>query len=217
MIIIGDVHGCYKTLIKLIGKLPENEEIVFVGDLIDRGPLSRLVVKLVRERRYKCVKGNHEQMMIEEKGKVHVSGTWVNNGGVQTVKNYRGHEDQLKDDLKWMETLPSYIEFKDIKNENGEYLVVSHSAVNSAWPWRNSQKKEAVNNYIMWNRDPVVQNQGIFNIFGHTIVEEADIADYYANIDTGCFSGKTIKGECGSLTAIQFPSMKIYNQEKIDK
>ena len=35
--IIGDVHGCYDTLMALIAKLPEDAEIVFVGDLIDRG------------------------------------------------------------------------------------------------------------------------------------------------------------------------------------
>lgn len=35
--IIGDVHGCYDTLIALIKKLPEKAEIIFLGDLIDRG------------------------------------------------------------------------------------------------------------------------------------------------------------------------------------
>lgn len=36
--IIGDVHGCFATLMVLISKLPKGVEIIFVDDLIDRGP-----------------------------------------------------------------------------------------------------------------------------------------------------------------------------------
>ena len=38
LLIIGDVHGCFDTLIALIAKLPTDAKIIFVGDLIDRGP-----------------------------------------------------------------------------------------------------------------------------------------------------------------------------------
>ena len=62
MIIIGDVHGCYKTLIALIEKLPKDRNITFVGDLIDRGPGSKDVVEFVRKNNYRCVRGNHEDM-----------------------------------------------------------------------------------------------------------------------------------------------------------
>lgn len=39
--IIGDVHGCYKTLLALIELFPnkQNSKICFVGDLIDKGPI----------------------------------------------------------------------------------------------------------------------------------------------------------------------------------
>ncbi|MCT7603919.1 metallophosphoesterase [Aliarcobacter butzleri] len=60
--IIGDVHGCYKSLIALIDKLPNKEKskICFVGDLVDRGMYSYEVVKFVMENNYDCVLGNHE-------------------------------------------------------------------------------------------------------------------------------------------------------------
>lgn len=48
--IIGDIHGEYDTLIKLIEKLPFNAEIIFVGDLIDRGAKSREVIELIRKK-----------------------------------------------------------------------------------------------------------------------------------------------------------------------
>jgi len=38
--VIGDVHGMYHTLLALLNKLPANADIVFVGDLIDRGRYS---------------------------------------------------------------------------------------------------------------------------------------------------------------------------------
>ena len=62
--IIGDVHGEYTTLLALLEKIPKDSEIIFVGDLIDRGFRSREVVALVRKRGYQVV--NVEQ---RDKGK----------------------------------------------------------------------------------------------------------------------------------------------------
>ena len=58
--VIGDIHGSYNTLLALIEKLPKDANIVFVGDLIDRGKYSSQVVKFIRKNRYKSVLGNHE-------------------------------------------------------------------------------------------------------------------------------------------------------------
>ena len=47
--IIGDVHGCYKSLLALIEQFPnkQNSKIVFVGDLVDRGNDSYNVVQII--------------------------------------------------------------------------------------------------------------------------------------------------------------------------
>ena len=58
--IIGDVHGEYKTLLALLEKIPKDSEIIFVGDIVDRGLQTREVVALVRQRGYQVVKSNHE-------------------------------------------------------------------------------------------------------------------------------------------------------------
>ena len=42
--IIGDVHGHYDTLMRLVDRLPQDAELIFVGDLIDRGSQSAEVV-----------------------------------------------------------------------------------------------------------------------------------------------------------------------------
>ena len=65
--IIGDVHGCYKTLLALINKLPNKEKskICFVGDLVNRGANSYDVIKLIIDNNYDCVLGNHERMFLD--------------------------------------------------------------------------------------------------------------------------------------------------------
>jgi serine/threonine protein phosphatase 1 len=69
-IIIGDVHGHYDALLKLLEAVApsEKEPVYFLGDLIDRGPHSALVVEFVRKHRYRCLLGNHEQMLLEVLG-----------------------------------------------------------------------------------------------------------------------------------------------------
>jgi hypothetical protein len=61
-IYIGDVHGCLVELEELLDKLclDERDEVIFVGDLLDKGPYGPTCVDLVRCGKYKCVLGNHE-------------------------------------------------------------------------------------------------------------------------------------------------------------
>ncbi len=46
--IIGDIHGCFTTLIRLIDRLPKNSKIAFVGDMVDRGLQSKEVVEFIK-------------------------------------------------------------------------------------------------------------------------------------------------------------------------
>ena len=66
--VIGDVHGYFSTLQSLVEKLElnENDAVVMLGDLIDRGPSSADVVNYVKStENIHSIRGNHEQMMIE--------------------------------------------------------------------------------------------------------------------------------------------------------
>lgn len=60
-IVIGDVHGCYDELLALLDKVKvtKDDRVVFVGDLVDRGPKPVEVVNFVRVNKYECVIGNH--------------------------------------------------------------------------------------------------------------------------------------------------------------
>jgi serine/threonine protein phosphatase 1 len=213
----------------LIKKLPKDTPIVMLGDLVDRGPRNRDVINWVRSNNIPCVVGNHEVLMASP----HFSErqVWMMNGGRQTTKEYEtkplldrdfskflnGHEEYgfdseaFNNDVAWINSLPWYIEFKDIKNQAGRYLVVSHTTVADIW-----SKKDYINKEdTVWERRNMPpQIKGAFNIFGHTPVSKPLIRDHFANIDTGCVYGSSYN--LGHLTALQYPEMIIYQQKCID-
>ena len=225
MIIITDIHGCYKTMRALLKKCPK-DDIVVCGDLVDRGPRSMQVVEYIKKNKIPCVKGNHEDMMVRATN-FSDEMVWMNNGGAETLESYRKNgilnEKRLKEHRLWMDNLPIYLEFKDVKNDKGDYLVISHSSVGKIWQWseeKKVQQEQYVESIVMWGRSPPEFAAGIYNVFGHTPhpVMDIRIKSFYANIDTGaCFGSEKHKEEgYGVLTALQFPSMEIFQQENVD-
>ncbi len=213
--VIGDVHGCYKTLLTLISKLPKDSNICFVGDLIDRGKDSSQVVEFVRKNNYDLVLGNHEDMMVTEykeslkriQEEFLFKTDWMKNGGIETINSYT-YEDAISD-IEFFKRTPIIKEY-DITDSYGRKLVVSHSQCLTF----NKNSKDFYDN-VLWNRiEPTkfnILNKGFFNIFGHTPVSSVEInLDVgFANIDTGCVYKR-------KLTAIHFPSMEIIQQENIE-
>ncbi len=67
--VIGDVHGCHRSLLNLLALLPPNDHLVFCGDVINRGqtiPATMdLVWDLIQAGRATWLRGNHEQDLIE--------------------------------------------------------------------------------------------------------------------------------------------------------
>ncbi len=66
-IAIGDVHGCLdecRELVAKVGYRPGEDRLVFLGDLIDKGPDPQGVVQYVRELNVDCIGGNHEEKML---------------------------------------------------------------------------------------------------------------------------------------------------------
>ena len=221
MIIIADVHGCFESLKALVPKLPKGIPICMCGDYIDRGPNSKDVVQYVIDRGFHCVRGNHEQMLLDYIEGRGYFGDFIRNGGQKTLDEYIDSPDVLKEHIKWVRGLPYYLEFPNLKNEDGRHLVVSHSHICNVW--KGIQKCVKLNTlpplesfeHIIWNRDKILKSiPDIYNIIGHTPVLEPKIKKTYANIDTGCYYKK--RGY-GVLTALQFPEMKVYQQEKLEE
>lgn len=198
--VIGDVHGHYEMLMRLLAKLPEDAEPVFVGDLIDRGPQSAGVVALIRERGYRCVMGNHEWAMVEHGGEVirsiesgdayvALDEVWKMNGAVETLASYglvdgedeygsltaadaQKRLERFRDDMAWMASLPLYIEL-DCADAMARPCVVSHSSVAEVWELRNASDLDLQTRFketALWSRHLPEGQVPIFNIFGHTPV-----------------------------------------------
>ena len=203
MIIIGDIHGCYKTLLSLLEKLPKGEKICLVGYLGDRGPLSKEVFSYVIEHKIDCVVGNHEDMMLRP------DHLWFKNGGTTTIKEYENSPELLLAHQEWIKSLTTYIKYPEIKNKEGRYLIVSHSGITSL-----DLDEISKSGNIYWNRSTPISNPEWFNVFGHTVVKEPLIHQDFADIDTGCFYKAA---GFGVLTALQFPEMVIFQQENIDE
>lgn len=238
-IVIGDIHGCYKTLLALVAKLPKDVPITLVGDLIDRGPSSKQIVQWAIDNNIDVVKGNHEQMAIDYV----VNGDnpiWLMNGGVQALRSYgaearivatmyrdyeeiiwKNSEDEelFKKHVEWMKSLPLILEYKDVVNSEGRYLVVTHSNVTNSWK---SYKKDLDPNNrfltqnVLWGRPQTIKDAPeIYNIHGHTpVTNEPKIKVPFANVDTGAVFSH-IEGH-GNLSAIQYPEMTVFTQYDID-
>ena len=96
--VIGDIHGCVDELRYLVDDLPvhANDEIIFLGDYIDRGPDSSGVVGFLialkeqwRENKLVFLKGNHEDMLLSYLQLNGQHGTmFMLNGGKTTVQSY---------------------------------------------------------------------------------------------------------------------------------
>lgn len=219
--IIGDVHGCFKTLKALVNQLPKNSHICFVGDLINKGKNTADVLDFVIENNHDCVLGNHELFMIEDlplilenEENIEKSSWILNYGGKETLDSYKS-ELKLKEHLVYLKSLPLYLEYKDILLEN-RYLVVSHSQVGNKWKFRDypisSIEYKKFKNTVLNGRYKNFDNKDIYNVFGHTPLSETDINEFRANIDLGCVYGETGYGLC----ALEFPTLKIFIQENIE-
>ena len=210
-IFIGDVHGHYDGLISLLeGASPNSEDqIYFVGDLIDRGPQSAQVVDFVRQEGYPCVLGNHEQLLLnafsQERLNGHALHSWLYSGGQATLTSYDSDRDLLHEHLDWLRSLPIYLDLGDI------WLV--HAGVNPAL-----RVSEQTADECCWIRDifhgepnPYFPEKLI--ITGHTItftfpdISPGQIVEGpgWLDIDTGAYHPKS-----GWLTGLDITNELVY-------
>jgi protein phosphatase len=219
--IIGDVHGCYDELVKLLADLgyvnnnetwihPEGRKAVFAGDLVDRGPKTPEVLKLVMSMTATgnayCVPGNHDIKLMR----------WLSGKNVQAKHGLQESIDQLsletqefRDQVKkFLDGLISHYVF------DGGKLVVAHAGLKESMQGRGSG---AVREFCLYGETtgeidefglPVRLNWAAeykgraMVVYGHTPVPEAQWLNNTIDIDTGCVFG-------GSLTALRYPEREL--------
>ena len=103
--IIGDIHGCYKEFLELLKKgayHPKTHRLILTGDMINRGPDSLKVLEWVKKHQVEVVRGNHEQLFINQNFLPPV-----------LTKLAKDMGKNLEKWLIWLKKLPFYIEEKD--------------------------------------------------------------------------------------------------------
>lgn len=181
--VVGDVHGEYDLLEKLLMHWDqETENLIFLGDLADRGPKSKAcfekVLALVNSGQARCIKGNHEVMFLEwlENPEERYL-NYLRNGGKETIEDLLFEDatveqspqelaaqikEQYPELLAGLKALPFYIE--------EESFICVHAGINlDLEDWRETSERDFV-----WMREeffnhPERPDKRV--IFGHTPVQ----------------------------------------------
>ncbi|GAB4008435.1 polynucleotide kinase-phosphatase [Nocardioides ultimimeridianus] len=224
--IIGDVHGCASELRTLLTRLgwrieydgadavgathPEGRQAVFVGDLVDRGPdtpgVLRLVMGMVAAGTALCVSGNHEAKLVRAlKG----SKVTVSHGLAESLAQLQaGSEDFVARALAFMDGLISHYVLDDGR------LVVAHAGLKESYHGRSSGRVRAfalygdttgeTDEYGLPVRYPWAQDYRgqAMVVYGHTPVPKAEWINNTICLDTGVVFG-------GELTALRYPEREI--------
>lgn len=104
---IGDIHGCHTaltTLLKVL-QLGPDDQLIFLGDYIDRGPASRQVIHTILELKKSFspvfLRGNHEVMILDSRDDSVKDKLWQSYGGFETLGSYG---TDLRED--WVSKIP---------------------------------------------------------------------------------------------------------------
>lgn len=222
-LIIGDIAGRYHELMELLGNMPEGH-VISVGDMVDRGRDSNRVIDFfMRKKNASAILGNHEHMMVDAltKGGFYQEGLWEFNGGIKTIQSYRdlpNEKELILEHVKWLSTLPKYIELEN-HNINGETknVFISHAFLPNFYSNDVDDIQDGCNfgedisrkgeSTIIWNRgEPIIRQRWDLQVCGHNsqfgLREWRDQDEVYAI----CLDDSRHK----KLTGLHLETMKVY-------
>ena len=213
---VGDIHGRLDLLNSILAEIERDMAarpavktfIIFLGDLIDRGPDSAGVVERLRSYRNPAARpvflgGNHEEVLLEIlDGKLGVLPSWLKFGGAECAKSYGIDVDALRqmDERAAIELVRAKVprahrEFLESMADTFrfcDYLFV-HAGIRPGIGIEEQDRKD-----LRWIRDPFLSDgkeHGFVVVHGHTIVEEIQERPNRIGIDTGAY-------RTGVLTAV---------------
>ncbi|MFC5653376.1 metallophosphoesterase family protein [Paenibacillus solisilvae] len=223
-IVISDIHGCiteFNDLLDLAGYQPDQDQLIVIGDYVDRGLHSKEVVErliqLAEQHNVIALRGNHDQRLIDlvRLGNHHVIQKFLMYGGKAAIKSYLGLDCPLDEidvqtartaasfiaehyehHISWLEQLPLYA-------EDSRHIYV-HAGLNPSYSdWKEQPDEDFMYIKERFLQQPTVADKTV--VFGHTrtfeIQGSADIwfGDGKIGIDGGCAYGQQLNAlEIGS-------------------
>jgi len=224
--VIGDIHGCRAELEELLAQLGyalERDQLgraigasrsgrraIFVGDLVDRGPdtpgVLRLVMGMVNAGDALCVPGNHENKLVRALRGRNVQ---VTHGLAESLAQLEAEPADFRAEVeRFMDGLVSHYVL------DGGNLVVSHAGLVERYQGRASRR---VRDFCLYGQTtgetdeyglPVrypwaTEYRGkAMVLYGHTPVPEPEWINNTMCLDTGCVFG-------GRLTALRYPEREL--------
>ena len=213
---VGDVHGRDDLLASLVARIaadhrarpPARLVLVFLGDLIDRGPASAGVVERLRayrpdDARLVYLAGNHEEVMLRViDGDSSVLGDWLRFGGAECLQSYGLDPGRIRrmGARRGVEAIraavpPAHVDFLRRFEDTfraGDYLFV-HAGIRPGIPLAEQSRSD-----LRWIRQPFLSDladHGFVVVHGHTVREEVEERANRIGIDTGAY-------RTGVLTAL---------------
>lgn len=213
---VGDVHGRLDLLMRLLGLVvdhyptlepaPHNLTLLFLGDVIDRGPDSaaclNTVAQLCEANAAKMLLGNHEDMMLASiDGNPDAQAAWLQHGGLATLHSYgidppSEHEDAFDFAERLASGVPedhvAFLRSLDTSCRSGSYFF-SHAGVR---PGVALHKQAPEDLYSI--RSEFTESEawhGAVVVHGHSIVDTVEMRHNRIGCDTGAY-------ETGRLSCI---------------
>ena len=200
-IIVGDVHGCSAELLDLLDRVQatEADRVVFVGDLVARGPDTPGVLATVRRIAAKSVIGNHEARLLRAR-KARARGEELPRLG---LSHRRVMAELSEEDWELLEGLPYHLELPEhgvlvvhaglmpnvpIHEQDPVILTHMRSIDSDGEP---SERPTDTLWGVVYQGPPHV-------VFGHNAIASIQIHEHATGLDSGCVYG-------GALTALVLP------------
>lgn len=209
-IIIGDVHGCLAELENLLKKVdyrPQKDQLIFVGDLINKGPHSLEVLQKVLNLQAEVIMGNHEFGFLQ-----HLK------DGSYPLKEFFHLKEQMGKHLKfwknWLTQRPVYIEKEHFLVVHAGLAPNQHPAQTSPRILMNIRTWDGTGENLNNPKDPAwfdLHKPSKLVVFGHWAKQGLVLKKNIIGLDTGCVYGNKLSALLlPEQTIYQVPAQKIY-------